>query len=91
MFFRSFSVAPGHKVTISDPRRQSESAGGYFQFRRVRLMLERSRFLNFRERPTASADFLLGAQNCNRIPKTRVLRFWAFYPHISAFQTLPFV
>ena len=33
------------------------------------------------------ADFPLGAQNCEKILKTRVSRFLLFYPLISAFQT----
>ena len=33
-------------------------------------------------------DFPLAAQNCERIPKTRVSRFFALYPLISAFQAL---
>ena len=36
-------------------------------------------------------DFPLAAQNCERIPKTRVSRFLAFYPLISAFQALPYI
>ena len=34
-------------------------------------------------------DFRLGAQKYERIAKTKVLRFWAFHPLISAFQALP--
>ena len=33
-------------------------------------------------------NFPLAAQNCERITKTRVLRLFAFYPLISAFQAL---
>ena len=34
-------------------------------------------------------NFLLRAQKYERIPKTRVSRFLAFYPLKSAFQALP--
>ena len=33
-------------------------------------------------------DFPLGAQNCEKMRKTRVSRFLPFYPLIGAFQTL---
>ena len=34
------------------------------------------------------ADFSFGVQNCEKIPKTKVSRFLAFYPLISSFQAL---
>ena len=41
------------------------------------------------ERDMIFIDFPLGAQKYEGIPKTRVLRFWAFYPLVSAFQAVP--
>ena len=38
----------------------------------------------------SGVDFPLTAQNCERIPKTRVSRFLPFYPLISAFQALAY-
>ena len=40
--------------------------------------------------PIIAIDFPLGVQSCERIPKTRVSRFFPFYPLISAFQALSF-
>ena len=42
-------------------------------------------------RQIVGVDFSLAAQNCERVPKTRVSRFLAFYPFIPALQALPYI